>query len=102
MLINGFRLGITENLENALRDLRNKERNILLWVDAVCINQSDYEERALQVGRMTDIYHTAAHSIIYLGGFEAENLNVLQAFGSNNKPQDSHARILLRPWFSRV
>jgi len=36
--INGRRLGVTRNLYWALKDLRFKDVDRTLWVDAVCIN----------------------------------------------------------------
>jgi hypothetical protein len=41
--------------------------NLYVWIDAICINQDDLEERALQVRIMDQIYHKAAHTIIWLG-----------------------------------
>lgn len=38
-----------------------------MWVDAVCINQSDVAERASQVAMMGSIYSTAKHVDIWLG-----------------------------------
>ena len=37
------------------------------WIDAICINQADLEERASQVGLMKDIYQTADTVISWLG-----------------------------------
>jgi len=50
---------IRSNLRNALlrfRAMLNEERDYLLWVDAICINQDDLVERGHQVGMMTRIY----------------------------------------------
>ncbi|KAL2257153.1 hypothetical protein VTK26DRAFT_590 [Humicola hyalothermophila] len=38
-----------------------------IWIDAVCINQTDFEERAHQVKMMDQIYRKAAHTTIWLG-----------------------------------
>lgn len=38
-----------------------------IWVDAVCINQEDMEERASQVRLMDKIYSKAAHTLVWLG-----------------------------------
>jgi hypothetical protein len=59
---------ITENLFNALRALRysgNQDR--YLWVDAICINQSDDDEKGHQVGNMLIIYQKARKVIAWLG-----------------------------------
>lgn len=38
-----------------------------IWIDAICINQDDLEERALQVRIMDKIYSQAAETIVWLG-----------------------------------
>ncbi|KAI1461696.1 HET-domain-containing protein [Annulohypoxylon moriforme] len=68
--VNGVRMSVTANLESALRELRNHMRiqqGFYVWVDALCINQEDLDERGVQVGRMKEIYHTAWHVVIWLG-----------------------------------
>lgn len=60
-------LPITQNLHAALQKLRHTTIQRLLWVDAVCINQEDYEERSHQVSRMADIYKSAEKVVIWLG-----------------------------------
>lgn len=60
-------LPITRNCANALRRLRYSGRSRKLWVDAICINQSDVDERSHQVGIMQSIYATAERVLIYLG-----------------------------------
>ncbi|KAE8446314.1 hypothetical protein EG329_012061 [Mollisiaceae sp. DMI_Dod_QoI] len=39
----------------------------MLWVDQICINQSDMNERSFQVGLMDQIYSNALRVFIYLG-----------------------------------
>jgi hypothetical protein len=41
--------------------------NRFLWVDAVCINQEDSDEKSHQVGRMAEIYAAAARVVVWLG-----------------------------------
>jgi len=53
----------------ATRDVA-KGRKVYLWVDAVCINQSDLEERSHQVALMAEIYTRAQSVLVWLG---AEN-----------------------------
>lgn len=64
---NGSILKVTANLESALRNIPNA---FPVWVDAICINQSDLEERSQQVQRMKQIYSSAQIVLIWLG--EAE------------------------------
>jgi hypothetical protein len=50
--INGKFLWVTTNLKSALRHLRLKNQVRKLWVDAVCVNQADIQERNHQVQEM--------------------------------------------------
>lgn len=59
---------VTVNLESALRHLRAQSKNeLILWVDALCINQKDMEERTQQVQQMDRIYEKCQQGIVYLG-----------------------------------
>ncbi|KAI7783746.1 hypothetical protein LA080_011455 [Diaporthe eres] len=58
---------ITLNLSCALRHLRKVDGEILLWVDAICINQKDHEERGLQVSIMKLIYKNAEQVAVFMG-----------------------------------
>ncbi|KAK0614931.1 heterokaryon incompatibility protein-domain-containing protein, partial [Bombardia bombarda] len=50
----------TVNLEAALRHIRGTGvRELIIWVDAVCINQADLDERSSQVALMGAIYSGA-------------------------------------------
>ena len=63
----GQQLAATTNLVAALRRLRHKQQPRVLWVDALCINQKDLDERAAQVIQMSKIYAWAAQVLIWLG-----------------------------------
>ena len=60
-------LSIGQNLAIALRHLRHSNNPRTLWIDAICINQEDLQERSNQVVRMGDIYQLASRVIIWLG-----------------------------------
>jgi len=42
-------------------------KEVRLWVDAICINQDDLEERSLQVAQMGQIYASAGKVVVWLG-----------------------------------
>ena len=64
--LDGTEVPIGANLESALRNLR--ARGVTpLWVDAICINQSDDVEKSIQVRLMSKIYESAFMVIIWLG-----------------------------------
>lgn len=65
--IDGSRLDVTQSLHGALRRLRDPFLDRILWVDALCINQDDLEERAQQVQFMAMIYAFASRVNIWLG-----------------------------------
>ncbi|KAF2997959.1 hypothetical protein E8E13_006149 [Curvularia kusanoi] len=60
-------LEITPNLHEALGELRDPVFSRTLWIDAVCINQDDLDERASQVSFMAGIYSHAIQVVIWLG-----------------------------------
>jgi len=60
-------MAVTKNVYLALRDLRYKEEDRVLWIDALCINQDDDVERGLQVQQMGSIYSMAERVLIWLG-----------------------------------
>lgn len=67
---------VTRNLFAALDALRLPDRDRILWVDALAINQSDFFERASQVKHMTQIYKLAKATLIWLsdGGVHAHQI----------------------------
>ncbi|KAF4447811.1 HET-6OR heterokaryon incompatibility protein (het-6OR allele) [Fusarium austroafricanum] len=64
---NSIPVYVTRNLYSALIYLRGKSRPTVLWVDAICINQRDNNEKGVQVQRMGDIYRQSARTIAWLG-----------------------------------
>lgn len=58
---------IATNLHSALRELRLPDRERCLWVDALCIDQSNTRERSEQVARMGLIYGQAEKVTVWLG-----------------------------------
>jgi ankyrin repeat protein len=65
--MNGSNMSVTKNAYLALRDLRYKEKDRVLWIDVLCIDQSNVEERGQQVQQMGSIYGKAERVIIWLG-----------------------------------
>ena len=58
---------VRSNLHAALNQLRLPDRPRELWIDAVCINQDDDDERSAQVSLMADIYKKATSVCVWLG-----------------------------------
>ncbi|KAK0638474.1 heterokaryon incompatibility protein-domain-containing protein, partial [Cercophora newfieldiana] len=73
-----IRFPVTRNLHAALRSLRMgcDFSGMMLWVDAVCINQTDYVEKEGQLKLMRRVYRQAEEVVAYLpmGDKDQENL----------------------------
>lgn len=65
-IIDGRRLLVPKNADQALRRLSYPDRARTLWIDAVCINQADKGERAQQVLLMRQIYRTGNANLVFL------------------------------------
>ncbi|KAI0012266.1 heterokaryon incompatibility protein-domain-containing protein [Xylariaceae sp. FL0662B] len=61
------KFNITTNLHDALLSLHKSDKQGLFWIDMLCINQGDLEERSQQVRFMTSIYSSAHLVLIWLG-----------------------------------
>jgi hypothetical protein len=60
-------IGLTANLTEALPYLIKQSHTKRLWIDQLCINQSDNAEKAVQIGLMSEIYTKAQRVIVWLG-----------------------------------
>ncbi|EKG16420.1 hypothetical protein MPH_06389 [Macrophomina phaseolina MS6] len=69
----------------------------ILWVDAICINQDDLEERAAQVKIMSRIYDKALEVLVWLGE-GLDNARLLQAAISRVNKEDGDLDELARKW----
>ncbi|KAI2463397.1 heterokaryon incompatibility protein-domain-containing protein [Annulohypoxylon bovei var. microspora] len=65
--LNGRPFQVTTNLEAGLRALRLRNKKRVVWVDAICINQTSMPERNQEVRRMGEVYSRARHVIVWLG-----------------------------------
>jgi hypothetical protein len=66
LAIDKSNLPITESLHDALRHLQHLG-GTQIWIDQICINQTDNDEKTCQVQMMKEIYQSAAKVIVWLG-----------------------------------
>lgn len=67
ILLDGKPFLVRENLWMALRRFQSLGAEMLIWIDAICINQEDIQERNSQVPKMTQIYKQADQVLAWLG-----------------------------------
>lgn len=70
ILLDEHPFGVTQNLGLALRFLRLPTDDRTLWIDAICVNQDDLDERSAQLQLMKNIYHDAHRVVSWLGDKE--------------------------------
>lgn len=70
--LNGHPFYVTSALNTALLHLRSRTEERRFWVDALCINQADVEERNEQVRMMGRIYAGARRVLVWLGAPEED------------------------------
>lgn len=64
---------ITVNLWTALRRLRKRHHEHVIWADAICIDETNIKERSNQVSLMGQIYSGASEVLIWLGDTISED-----------------------------
>ena len=72
-----------ESLE-FLSSVYNDGEEMRYWIDAICINQDDVQERSRQILRMGDIYGSAKLVFAFLGNFSSKPvpaINMISAVG---------------------
>jgi hypothetical protein len=66
-------LSIMPSLSKALRGLRQKNEAIMIWADAICINQADNEEKAQQIQLLSRIFQASKFTYAFIdAGEEAD------------------------------
>jgi hypothetical protein len=75
----GSLIWVTQSLHGAVRRFQRQRQTRILWADAICINQSDTDEKSWQVAMMGAIYSSAERVLIWLGE-QAERSEVLEDF----------------------
>lgn len=67
ILINGKRMEVRRNCEDVLRQ-QCWTKGGHFWIDAICINQADNDEKSFQVARMGEVYRDARQTLACVGG----------------------------------
>ncbi|KAI0205275.1 HET-domain-containing protein [Astrocystis sublimbata] len=67
ILVDGCRFPVTEAAFDVLLARRSVWRERIVWIDALCINQQDLQEKSEQVQLMRDIYGQASRVVSFPG-----------------------------------
>ena len=67
LFLNKIAVRVRKNLYDGLVAIRDQQRDLSIWIDALCINQADTSERGHQVGIMGKIFRSAKKVLIWLG-----------------------------------
>ncbi|MCJ1436914.1 hypothetical protein MMC27_006297 [Xylographa pallens] len=86
--LTSYKFPLRQNTYAALKHLRREDQDLLLWVDALCIDRHDQRELEMQVEHMADIFQGAKEVSVWLGegnknsdmafSFIQENLNPIK------------------------
>ncbi|KAK0648689.1 heterokaryon incompatibility, partial [Cercophora newfieldiana] len=114
---NGCTVSVTPSLFSALSRLRYPYQPRNLWVDAICINQQNDEEKAVQIQHMLTIYMKARTVVGWLGpessqtkaavyalrSHGAEGMEVSMSFLElSSEIYGGLVDLYSRPWFRRL
>jgi hypothetical protein len=120
---------VRSNLYSALKCLRSPTDQVVLWVDAICIDQEDPKEQTSQIGKLPKIYSMAQRVCIWLGPEDdrtkvampfIKNVVTMKELANLVRPVNARkigeaagkwqedarkwadlAHLMRRPWFSR-
>jgi hypothetical protein len=90
IIVDNCILLVTENLYSALSQIRFP--NEWIWIDAICINQDNQQEKSWQVQQMRDIYRQAGHTAAWLGEGTEESDQLMTQIGAMEAMEVLHAR----------
>lgn len=85
IICNEKSLAITPHLHGAFYHLHALDSATKVWIDAVCINQADDAEKAVQTQRMNNVYRSAQKMMVWLGEGDNDSDNALSRIEDINK-----------------
>ncbi|RDW56485.1 hypothetical protein BP5796_13126 [Coleophoma crateriformis] len=103
IILNGRKVSVGENLYQALgalREIPEVRNGTRIWVDSLCIDQSNITERSNEVKRMDQIYSKADRVVSHIGtpdNHANEVLQIMELIGFATCDRDGADR--LREWF---
>lgn len=93
---------ITPSLNETLQYLSIHCKSTYLWVDQICINQTDRSERSQQVMIMGEIYSRAKSVLVWLDTNESDAVIMESPTLTMDRQCDAVRNVLQLPWFGRA
>jgi hypothetical protein len=82
LLKDGRQIWLSKTLSGLFASLAKRQSHFIVWIDALCINQNDVEERGHQVNLMAQVYSLAEKVVIWLGEGCDETNEAFELVGS--------------------
>lgn len=105
-------VSITRSCQEVLQRIRSRSYPKCIWIDSLCVDQDNLEERGHQVQLMPHIYTRANKTYVYVGPTTSIDESMLEALATGRLEHDWSAdeepfcfilnNFLRRPYFFRV
>ncbi|KAI0454981.1 heterokaryon incompatibility protein-domain-containing protein [Xylaria acuta] len=89
--LDGVGVPVRDNLYQLLRHLRRLDSSLILWIDALCIDQSSIPEKNIQVPLMGQIYSSAESVFVWLGLHADGSELYFDSLATRDGPRLGHA-----------
>lgn len=80
--VNGVNIEAPASSVRVLRRIRLLHKTRVVWIDAICINQTDIEERSQQVKITGSVYARADRNLIWLGEEDDDTASAIRAIAA--------------------
>ncbi|KAF2717290.1 HET-domain-containing protein, partial [Polychaeton citri CBS 116435] len=103
--VNGHSFEVGRNLYTALCHVRHESMPQILWIDALCINQSDAVEKEHQIRQMGAIYTRAFDVLVWFGKLDDDIEIAMDLLSDMEKTVDLSrldCKLFDTPWFGRI
>ena len=91
--VEGVTIPVSVSLFGALQALRQRVNPVLVWVDALCIDQSNSDERTAQVQLMPSIYTVAESVAVWLGPDADDSALAMELLHEVTDRAESHSDV---------
>ncbi|KAI1748045.1 heterokaryon incompatibility protein-domain-containing protein [Xylaria castorea] len=95
-------ISVRSNVFHALQHIRAIQgeieaipRDCYWWIDSICINQADEDERGQQVAIMGEIYERSKHVVVFLGKPDTDSHLAMEFLSRISKSEANNARAVV-------